>query len=317
MISDSNNLATRQGKGKRVLFCPQFCYAMRMCAKIVQRCVAVLLVGVFFSIMPFQGYAADYRVQKISEGIYAAIAVANSKAASNAVIFVTDREVILAGAHFSPEGVRELLNAIEKITPLQLRYIILTHHHRGYNYLDFDLPPQADVITSWQTWQALKGEYRQMKNPLQFFDKGLTLQRGKMTIVLSNVEFGHTEGDIVIFEPGSGLLFASDLVFNDSVGFMGDGHMRDWVAGLSVLENMGARVVVPGVGNVTDGEGIGRFRHFMQDFFTELLAHLDKGESLAETKKNFALPEYEELPGYNTFFSVNVERAYKELKKSR
>jgi glyoxylase-like metal-dependent hydrolase (beta-lactamase superfamily II) len=290
---------------------------MKMFAILVRKFGIFVLVGVFLVGFPYPGNAADYRIQKISESIYAAIAVANSRATSNAVIFVTDREVILAGAHFSPEGIREILNAIEKITPLQLRYIILTHHHRGYNYLDFDLPSQAEVITTWQTWQALKGEYRQLKNPLLFFDKGLTMQRGNMTIVLSNVEYGHTEGDIVVFVPVSGLLFTSDLVFNDSVGFMGDGHMRDWVAGLRVLEEMGAKVVVPGVGNVTDGEGIRRFRLFMQDFFTELLTHLEKGESLSDTKKKFTLPEYEELPGYNTFFSVNIERAYKELKKSQ
>lgn len=259
--------------------------------------------------------AADYQIQKVAEGIYAAIALPDGKAASNAVIFVTDREVILAGAHFTPEGTRELLNAIVKITPLQLREVILTHHHRGYNNLDFDLPPQVEVITSWQTRQSLKGEYREMKNPLLLFDKGLTLQRGKMTIILSNVEHGHTDGDIVVYESGSGFLFASDLVCYDAVGFMGDGHMREWVAGLTVLEEMGAKVVVPGVGKLTDPGGIKWFRIFMQEFFTELLRHLEKGETLTETKKNFSLPAYEDVPGYNTFFSVNVERAYMELKK--
>ncbi|HEY6837122.1 MAG TPA: MBL fold metallo-hydrolase [Geobacteraceae bacterium] len=258
--------------------------------------------------------AADFQVQKVTDGIYAAIAQPGGKAASNAVIFVTDREVILAGAHFSPEGTRELMVEIGKITSLPLRRVILTHHHRGYNYLDFDIPAAAEIMTSWQTWQVIKNEYREMKNPVLFFDKGITLRRGKMTIVVTTTDLGHTEGDVVVYVPEARFLFTSDLVFNDAVGFMGDGHIREWVGGLQVLEEIDARVVVPGVGKVTDSDGIKRFHHFMQDFFTELLRLMEKGESLAEVKKNFTLPEYEEMPGYNTFFSVNVERAYRELK---
>ena len=272
-------------------------------------CLAATLLSL---VLPAAG--AEFRLQKLADGIYAAIALPNGKAASNALIIVTNSEVILAGAHFSPEVTRELVSEIDKITPLPLRRVILTHHHRGYNYLDFDLPLSAEVITSWQTWKNIKSEFREMKNPVLFFDKGLSLQRGKTTIVLSTTDEGHTEGDVVLYIPTSRVLFTSDLVFNDAVGFMGDGHMREWVEGLRTLEDIGARYVVPGVGEVTDAGGVRRFRVFLQEFFTELLRHIEKGESLADTKKRFTLPAYEETPGYNTFFSVNVERAYKELK---
>lgn len=274
----------------------------------------LLLMVVLVTVIAGQALAAEFQVQKVADGIYAAIALPGGKAASNAVIFVTDQEVILAGAHFAPEGTRELMAEIAKLSPLPLRRVILTHHHRGYNYLDFDLPSSAEIITSWQTWQAIKNEYREMKNPVLFFDKGITLKRGKMTIVVTATDEGHTEGDIIVYVPEARLLFTSDIVFNDAVGFMGDGHIREWVMGLKVLEDIDARIVVPGVGKVTDSDGIKKFHHFLQDFFTELLQHMEKGETLAEIKKRFSLPEYEEMPGYNTFFSVNVERAYRELK---
>ena len=274
----------------------------------------LLLMVVLVTVIAGQALAAEFQVQKVADGIYAAIALPGGKAASNAVIFVTDQEVILAGAHFAPEGTRELMTEIAKLSPLPLRRVILTHHHRGYNYLDFDLPSSAEIITSWQTWQAIKNEYREMKNPVLFFDKGITLKRGKMTIVVTATDEGHTEGDIIVYVPEARFLFTSDIVFNDVVGFMGDGHIREWVMGLQVLEDIDARIVVPGVGKVTDSDGIKKFHHFLQDFFTELLQHMEKGETLAEIKKKFSLPEYEEMPGYNTFFSVNVERAYRELK---
>ncbi|WP_298269923.1 MBL fold metallo-hydrolase [Geobacter sp.] len=259
--------------------------------------------------------AANYKVKQLEEGVYAAIALPEGKAASNALIIVTPYQVILAGAHFVPEGIRELIADIAEITPIPLRYVILTHHHRGFNYVDFDFPANVEILTSWQTWQALKGESRPLRNHVTFFDKGMTLLRGNVVIVLNNTENGHSEGDVFVYLPNEGVLFTSDLFFNDVVGYMGDGHMRDWVITLETLEAVGAKHVVPGLGEPTDRSGLRRFIIFFKDFLTEVLRHIEAGHTLAETKKQFHLPGHENLPGYKTFFDVNVERAYQDLKE--
>lgn len=258
--------------------------------------------------------AANYGIQKVAEGVYAALVLPNSKAASNALIIVGSHQVILAGAHFVPEGIKELTEEIARITPLPLRQVILTHHHRGSNYVDFDLPGNVEVVTSWQTWQALKSESREFRNRVLFFDNSLTFQWGKLTIILNNTDAGHSAGDVFLYLPNEGILFTSDLFFNDVVGYMGDGEMREWVINLEMLEGLDARIVVPGLGAVTDSAGIRRFRLFFKDFLTELLRHLEKGETLLQTKKNFRLPQHSDLPGYKAFFDINVERAYNELK---
>ena len=258
--------------------------------------------------------AANYQVEKVADGVYAAIAVPGGKAASNAMIIITKSDVLLAGAHFSPEGTSELLAEIARLTTLPLRYVILTHHHKGFNYIDFDFPKNVEFITSWQTWQSLKSEYRELPNPVIYFDKGLTLQRNGVNIVLNNSEFGHSVGDVFIYLPGPGVLFTSDLVYNDVVGYMGDGHLREWSTILEFLGSLEARTVVPGLGKVTDSAGIQRFTRFYRDFTTEVLRYVEKGATLAQMKKDFRLAGYEHLPGYKTFLEVNLERAYQELK---
>jgi len=82
-----------------------------------------------------------------------------------------------------------------------------------------------------------------------------------------------------------------------------------------MLEAMEARVVVPGLGGVTNSDGIRRFRLFLKDFLTEVLRHQEQGETLKQTKKGFRLPQYEKLPGYKAYFEVNVERAYGQLRE--
>jgi cyclase len=282
--------------------------SMRRLSFVVVLCAIVFAMGRPVS-------AANYKVEKVADGVYAAIAIPGGKAASNAMIIITKYQVLLAGAHFVPEGITELLAEIARLTPIPLRYVLLTHHHKGFNFIDFDLPKNAEIVTSWQTWQSLKNEYRELPNPVTFFDKGLTLQRTGVTIVLSSAELGHSEGDVFVYLPGPGVLFTSDLVFNDVIGYMGDGHLREWAVTLGLLESLGARIVIPGVGKVTDSAGIGRFSMFYRDFTTEVLRYVERGATLAQMKKEFRLPRYEQLPGYKTFLDTNMERAYQELKE--
>lgn len=172
--------------------------------------VPVILLVVLCLVVGFTpAQAAHYEIKQMEEGVYAAIALPEGKAASNAMIVVTPYQVILAGAHFIPEGIRELIDAIAEITPIPLRYVILTHHHPGYNHVDFDFPANVEIITSWQTWQSLRGESRQLRNHVTFFDKGLTLIRGETVLVLNSTEFGHREGDIILYLPNEGVLFTS------------------------------------------------------------------------------------------------------------
>lgn len=258
--------------------------------------------------------AQNYEIKKLSDSVYAAIATLESKAVSNAMFVVTGREVILAGAHFVPEGVAELLKEIGKITPLPVSHVILTHHHRGFNYVDFDLPEQAEVLVSAQIWQELTAESREFRNASLVFDESLTLNRGTTTLVLQSTGKGHSNGDVVVYLPKEGILFASDLLFNDIVGYMGEASVIEWGESLEFLESIPARQIIPGVGMVTDAAGISRFKKFYRAFMTEVLRNVEKGNSLSQTKKEFRLEEYNNVPGFKTFIDINLERAYRQLK---
>ena len=257
--------------------------------------------------------AALYTFSKVGDGTYAAIAQPGSKAASNALIIIGRYQVILAGSHFVAEGVAELTREIAQLTPLPIRTVILTHHHKGYSFVDFDFPATIEMIMSWQTWQAMKSERRDLKNNVTFFKTDLTLVRDNTTIVLTNTEQGHSNGDTILFIPTSGLLFASDLVFNDQIGFMGDAAMRDWVLNLEMLEELGATMVIPGLGSPGPSQIITRFKEFFRDFLTEVIRLKNANRTLTQAKKEFSLPaRYQKLPGYPNMVSTNLERAYND-----
>jgi glyoxylase-like metal-dependent hydrolase (beta-lactamase superfamily II) len=265
-------------------------------------------------LMPMTVSAANFTFKNVRGGVYAAIAEPGGKAASNSLIVVTSYQVIVAGAHFVPETIKELLDFVKTVTPIPVRYIILTHHHRGFNHVDFDLPANIEIIASGQTWQALKSEFRQIKNQATFFDRSLTMKRGSTLLVLNATEHAHSEGDVFVYLPEEGVLFTSDLVYHDVAGYMGDATFKDWAEILEILAGIDAKYVVPGLGKVTGTAGILRFQTFFRAFTTEVLRLIDKKLDVEAAKRQFSLPQYDDLPGFRAFFDVNFRRAFHELK---
>jgi len=261
--------------------------------------------------------ASLYQISKVSDSVYAAIAQPNRSAGSNAFFVITDNEVVVAGAHFTPDGMKELREVIAGITPLQVKQVILTHHHKGLNYLDFDIPLKTEVIVSVDLWQTLKGESREFKNSTIVFENALTLNKGKTSLVIMNTGPGHSSGDTIVYLPKERILFASDLLFNDTVGFMGEASIHEWGDSLDLMDELAPATVIPGVGRVADSGAIDRFRKFYRAFMTEIIRNVEKGNTLSQAKKEFSLPQYKFLPGFDAFFDVNFERAYRQFKSSR
>lgn len=265
-------------------------------------------------LIPVTASAANFSFKNVRGGVYAAIAEPGGKAASNSLIIITSYQVIVAGAHFVPETIKELLDFVKTVTPIPVRYIILTHHHRGFNHVDFDLPANIEIITSGQTWQALKSEFRQINNQVTFFDRSLTMKRGSTLLIMGATERSHSEGDVFVYLPEEGVLFTSDLVYNGVAGYMGDANFLEWIGTLEMLAGIDARYVIPGLGDVTTTDGILQFQTFFRAFTTEILRLTGKGLEVEAAKRQFSLPQYEKLPGFRAFFDVNFRRAYHELK---
>jgi hypothetical protein len=235
----------------------------------------------------------SFDIEPLSVGVFAAIAIPGGKATTNAIFVIGKEYVVAAGAHMTKEVIFDLRRAIAARTTKPIRYFILAHHHSGYTYVDFDFPSGQDILMSWQTWKNIDSEVREPEYSSMFFDEGLTLKPGGVSVVLTNIGKGHTDGDIVVFIPEAEVLFASDLLYINSVGYMGNGYMTDWLLALS--------------------EDVYEFSQFFRDFLTEVLQHIERGETLEQTLANFDLPQYHQMDGYEQLIQLNLKRAYGDL----
>lgn len=274
-----------------------------------------LLTALLLPILASAALAAPhFYIDRVTDGVYAAIVRPGGSATSNAFFVVGDDYVVVGGAHMKPETIAELESAVKAVTDKPVRYYILSHHHRGFSHIDFDFPPGREVIMSWQTWQGVSQEFRDVPYPVLFYSDGITLKLGGRTLILTNVERGHTEGDTLVYLPESKVLFTSDLLYADSVGYMGEGHMQEWVLALELMERLAPEKVIPGNGPVSDPRSLQDFKLFLRDFLTEVLQHIERGESLEETLRGFSLPRHQHRDGYGKFLKTNLTQAYQDLK---
>lgn len=257
---------------------------------------------------------ASFKIEPLAPGVFAAIAQAGGKATTNALFVIGKDYVVAAGAHMSRPVIDDLYAAIAARTSKPVRYFALTHHHTGYSYVDLDFPPGQDVLMSWQTWKNVDIEIRKPSYTMLFFNEGLTLKPGGMTVVLTNVGKGHTNGDLIVYIPEAKVVFASDLLYINSVGYMGSGYMTDWLLALDFLGQLGASQIIPGYGPVSSEEDVYEFTQFFRDFLTAVLQHIERGDSLAKTLETFELPaKYRNMDGYEPLIKLNLKRAYEDL----
>jgi len=256
-----------------------------------------------------------YRVAKVAEGVYAALATPGGAASSNALIVDLGDQVILCGAHFSRKAAHDLIAAATGVSSKPIRAFVLAHHHPGYSMFDFDIPANYDLVMNIETRLVTRQEERKLENPLVFFNNGMTFEGSEVTLVLINVGPAHSDGDLIVYVPQSEVLFASDVLYFNSAGFLGAGSLTDWLSVLDGLETLGAEKIIPGFGLIGTATDLRQFKDYLGAFVAAVRGHIEKGDSLETTLQNFRLPGYEGLPGYEEFNPGNVERAYLQLKK--
>ena len=78
------------------------------------------------------------------------------------------------------------------------------------------------------------------------------LDLGDHRVLLTHPGPGHTDHDVVVWSPGTGVLFAGDLVEQGADPDFTDAYPLQWPAAVSALLRFDPRVVVPGHGEPVD-----------------------------------------------------------------
>jgi glyoxylase-like metal-dependent hydrolase (beta-lactamase superfamily II) len=196
---------------------------------------------------------------------------ANRNFISNAAFVVTDEGVVVIDALGSPALAEELIAEIRRVTPKPIRYVIVTHYHADHIYGLQAFNAAGATIVAHQAGREYLGsdtarlrleasrkdlfpwidDKTQVLGADRWVDQDTTLRLGGLDFQLRHVGPAHTTEDLAVFVPQLGVLFAGDLVFRGRIPFVGQADSRQWIASLTQLLDIKARVVVPGHGPVS------------------------------------------------------------------
>ena len=103
--------------------------------------------------------AVVFTIEKVADGVFAALAKPQALTNSNAAIFVLDRDVLVVDAHSKPSAAAALLAQIKKeVTDKPVRYLVNSHFHWDHTQGDVTYKKanaKIEIIASDATKQLM------------------------------------------------------------------------------------------------------------------------------------------------------------------
>jgi len=131
------------------------------------------------------------------------------------------------------------------------------------------------------------------------FEREYTLDLGGVTVQMLVVGPTHTRGDTALFVEGDRVLFAGDVVMNQSfVAATGDSSITAWLAAFDAFEAMGPTTIVPAHGEVGDATLIPTLRTIITEIRQRARTLKAEGRSADETASVILAEQQADHPGW-------------------
>ena len=249
----------------------------------------------------------------------------------NATLILGAKGAILVDTGSSDEVGAHLLKTVRRLTDKPVTHVINTHHH-GDHVLGNSVFAGAQIISSEKCrslvestghdWIAIMENLIGRKLPgtrpvpagVTFSEDTLTEQTIDGVRMVMWVPLGaHSPSDMMVFLPDDRLLVGGDVLVNQVVPVMRDGHVRNWLAALTRVQTFAADAIVPGHGPMMTMAEVRTLQQMMSAFYSGVEAGFKKGLSDAEIRPTLDLRAWQRLDGFETNMGQNINRAYLEV----
>lgn len=287
----------------------------------------VICAGAWIAAIALPAWAQDLgpNFRKIKEGIY----VQSAREVNSTVgIVLTSEGVVLIDTGQTLVDSRQVADAVKRLTPLPVRFVINTEVHPDHTTGNFVFAP-AVVINHAGASDAM----RKADNPSRFanaapeikaaaegyrlvtphveYQEKMTLRVGERTFELLRVRNAHSEADTAVWLPQERVLFAGSAAIPNSLNnvrpFV---TIADLLAAARMLRSLNPEVVVPGHGS----PGTTTIFDQSEKYYTLLLervsAMVKAGKSREQIGMELRMPEYAAW-AYQERMPSNIDAAYR------
>ena len=104
------------------------------------------------------GGDARFEIQKVADGVYAAVAAPAYKVNCNTAIIENDADVMIVDTHSKPSAAQVIIARLRELTRKPVRYVVNTHFHWDHWHGNEAYPaayPDAEIVTNQITREAM------------------------------------------------------------------------------------------------------------------------------------------------------------------
>ena len=240
--------------------------------------------------------------EQVAEHTYV-ISDRNIGGVPNVGIVIGTRAALVIDPGLGRRNGETVLRELRTLTETGEIYIASTHYHPEHTTGYVAFPSSAQYVNSTVQEQEFAEEGQRVidafasRTPVMgdllrdaerrvadiTFDREHTLDLGGVQVRMLVVGPTHTRGDTGLFVEGDNVLFAGDVVMNNSFLAANDGSsVTAWLAAFDVFEAMGPETIVPAHGEVGDGTLIPIQRETMLGIQARALELKAQGRSAEE-----------------------------------
>ena len=274
----------------------------------------------------------------VADNVYAFIknpnkpSIENGNNSGNSGFIIDDDGIVVIDTGISYEHGRQMLAAIARVSGKPVRLVIITHAAQEFLFGNaaFD-EIGVPVLSHAKSLELMRqrcdhclenlnrilgAEIMQGSRlvlPTRLVETSTTLSIAGLSLELLHFGWGSTPGDLAVFDPASGVLFAGALVSSHRIPELRDGNFKGWLGALDQLESIPCRVVVPAFGPVIAPASIANTRGYLLALDRTVRQMYRSGASLTEAVDGAALPEYRGWDMYPAAHRRNVLQRYLQL----
>jgi glyoxylase-like metal-dependent hydrolase (beta-lactamase superfamily II) len=272
------------------------------------RCLFVLIVALATPTLAQRGPVPDPLIKenstvKLADHTYV-IPDGNVGLVPNVGIVVGSRATLVIDPGLGRRNGETVLREVAKVSKNTDLFIATTHFHPEHTTGYIAFPATATYINSVVQEAEFEESGRQMiqafaersaltadllkdavrRTATVTFDREYVLDLGGVRVRFAQVGPTHTRGDTGFFVEGDNVLFAGDVVMNESfLAATAVSSMKAWLAAFDTFEALKPRTIVPAHGTVGPGTIIETNRTIMRGVQTRAVALKAQGRSADET----------------------------------
>ena len=144
-----------------------------------------------------------------------------------------------------------------------------------------------------------------------FISGEMEVKVGDKIVQLIEVGPAHTGGDVLAWVPEDKTVFTGDILFIDGTPLMWAGPVSNWIKACDRIVDMGAEVIVPGHGPITDVAGVRRVQEYLNYIDQEARKRFDAGLTVRDAALDISLTDFDSWLDSERI-AINVDTLYRE-----